>query len=112
MPPNAFQRLNKLNHKEVSDSKPKDENPPESTSVLKQNSHLLSKINLLEKEIKDLRLDILSLLHLITDETTLTFTKQEAKQQYANFKSNSMHLINRISDKVDLKTGTISTDIT
>lgn len=83
-----------------------DNNIDTTKSVLHaSNGILLARINILEREIKDLRMDIITLLQYLSGEQLRKYENIEAKGLYSEFRSASSHLINRIIDKIDNKTG-------
>jgi hypothetical protein len=75
--------------------------PSQSTDELKTNNTLLARVTEMAREIKDLRLDIASLLLFIQGDMDTNFTAADARALYFDFKASKGHLMNRISDKLD-----------
>lgn len=67
----------------------------------KTNFTFISKINQLNTEIKDLKMDIASLLLLMGGDTDKKFNAQEARNIYFKFRASQEHLMQRITDKID-----------
>lgn len=83
------------------------EDPPDAqtTDELKTNNTLLARITEMAREIKDLRLDIASLVLLIKEDFDTKFTAEEARGVYYDWKAKKEHILNRITDKINKETG-------
>ena len=77
--------------------------PPSGTSgdELKTNGVLISRVNQLALEVKDLKMDIASLLLLMGGDTNKKFNASEARDIYFKFRASEEHLMQRIKDKID-----------
>lgn len=67
----------------------------------KTNFTLISKIHQLNAEIKDLKMDIASLLLMMAGETDTKFNALDAKRVYLEFRASQEHLLQRITNKID-----------
>ena len=80
-------------------------NPPTVDDELKKNNTVIAKLAEITREMKDLRLDIASLLLFIQGDMDTQFTAADARKIYFDFKASKGHLLSRIEDKIDPKTG-------
>ena len=71
---------------------------PESKSILQSYPALIGKLRVMEDEIKNLKFDIVTLLHIITGDMS-EMTIQEVRQYFSNFRGEDGYILQRIKNK-------------
>lgn len=71
---------------------------PREKGIVEQNGYLLGRINILQTEIDQLRLDVVTLLQLMSGDTP-GMSLQSVREYYSNFRATEEHVLNRIIDK-------------
>lgn len=72
---------------------------PAERGMLDQNNHLLSKIIVLQKEMDQLRFDIVSILDIMADDTNSNMSIQVIRDKYFTWRASRDHVMNRIVNK-------------
>ena len=80
---------------------------PQGTNLLKDSNSMITRVNELQKEVKDLKMDIAAILLLIQGDVESKFTSTQARTIYYDFRGDPSHILNRITDKLNIKTGEI-----
>jgi len=66
--------------------------------IIEQNGYLLGRITILQEEINQLRLDVVSLLQIMNEDLP-NMSLNAVRQYYSEFRAGGGHILNRIIDK-------------
>jgi len=84
--------------------KKKDETQKEfqERGILAQNTYLMGRLQVMQKEIDALKFDIVSLLAIIDGETDGQFSMLSLREKYSGFRASAVHVLNRLLNKAEL----------